>query len=171
MRGFVALGLLCLPALAAAQQTAPLVLTEGTPIRVRNVEQISSKDAQVGDPVSFEVDEDVDVDGQVVIAAGTPAYGEVTEAAKNGRIGKGGKLRIEVSYIKLPDRRLRTRGQRENAGDGKGGNTIVTTALLGPLGLLWKGKNAVIKPRTLLTTYVSSDTPVVAVPAATLPRR
>lgn len=146
-----------------------LVLTEGTPIMVRTLYELTSKHAEVGDQVEMEVTEDVMVGGNVIIPAGAPAYGEVTDAQRNGHVGKSGKLSVDVTYVKLGDHRLRVRGKRATEGQGGGGATIATTVLLSPLGLLVHGKSAKIPMHTVFTAYVTQDTSITvdkAIPSA-----
>ena len=64
---------------AVSNQT-PFVLQDGTPIKLRLSQTVSSADAHVNDRVEFEVLEDVMVDNVVVIQKGASALGTVTEA-------------------------------------------------------------------------------------------
>src|ERR1700756_2295999 len=69
-------------------------LPDGTEFNVITTDEISSKTATEGDPLSFKVDEDVKIDGAVLIEKGALAKGTVVNAEKNGHMGKGGKLGI-----------------------------------------------------------------------------
>ena len=151
-----ALSLFALPTAVSAQSVIP----ENTAITVQTLEEISSKQAQVGDPVRMEVLDDVVVGNRVVIPAGTPAYGEVTAAQKNGHVGKSGKLTVEVEGIKYGAGRLRMRGQRVSQGEGGSTAAIATTVLLSPLGLFIHGKSAVVGIHTKFIGYVANDTPI-----------
>ena len=157
----VAVALVVASKAVAADQ---IVLTEGTPITVTTISELSSKTAQVGYQVRMEVVDQVDVRGVRVIDAGAPVYGEVTAAQRNGHIGKPGSLTVEINYIKLADRNVRVRGRREARGAGGGGAVVATTVLLSPLGLLAHGKSASIPANTAFTAYVLADTPVAALP-------
>jgi|SRR5208337_3867524 len=55
-------------------------LPEGTPIPIRLQSALSSASAHAGDTFSATVDEPVVIDGQTLIARGTPATGRVLEA-------------------------------------------------------------------------------------------
>src|SRR5215469_15525306 len=57
----------------AAATPATFVLQDGTPIKLRLSQTVSSADAQVNDRVEFEVLEDVMVDNVVVIPKGAAA--------------------------------------------------------------------------------------------------
>src|SRR5215218_2792961 len=73
------------PAAAGAEVTLP----DGTELNVVTTEEISSKTATEGDALTFKVDEDVKVNGKTVIAKGAIVKGEVSNAKKSGRMGKG----------------------------------------------------------------------------------
>src|SRR5437763_15962552 len=87
-----------LPAAAAVRAgddpTAVMTLADGTEFEVETTEEISSKTAAEGDPLTFKVVEDLKVNGQTVIAAGTLVKGVVSNAKKAGMMGKGGQLGI-----------------------------------------------------------------------------
>src|SRR5450631_292081 len=55
-------------------------LPEGTPIPVRLQSAISSASAHAGDTFNAIIDEPVVIDGQTLVAAGTPVIGRVLEA-------------------------------------------------------------------------------------------
>lgn len=160
----LALAATMVPAAASAQ-----MIPENTPVTVRTLEEISSKTAQVGDPVRMETIDDVIVGGVTVIPAGTPAYGEVTAAQKNGHLGHSGKLTIEVEGVRYGAGRMRLRGSRDNQGSGGGTAALATAALVSPLGLLIKGKSAAVPIHTRFMAYVANDTPMMGAVVQPLP--
>src|SRR5258708_7568726 len=60
-------------------------LVEDTPVRLRLIRTISSKDATLGEKVDFEVVEDVKIGEVVVIRQGAMAIATVTEAQHRRR--------------------------------------------------------------------------------------
>lgn len=154
------------PAAASAQ-----VIPENTPVTVQTLEEISSKTAQVGDPVRLEVIDDVVIGGVTVIPAGTPAYGEITAAQKNGHLGKSGKLTIEIEGVRYGSGRMRLRGSRASTGSGGGTASIATAALVSPLGLLIHGKSAAVPIHTKFLAYVANDTAMIGAATGTTTRR
>ncbi|HYK21337.1 MAG TPA: hypothetical protein VEV42_11425, partial [Pyrinomonadaceae bacterium] len=68
------------------------VIPDGTEFTVVTIEEISSKTASEGDPLTFKVAEDVKIDGQVVIAKDTLVKGVIANAKKAGMMGRGGSL-------------------------------------------------------------------------------
>ena len=121
---------------AAAQSAAPIVLDDGTPIRLRTTQSISSADAHMDDRVDFEVVDDVKVGDLVIIKHGTPAIGTVTEAQSKGRMGKGGKLNVNIDFTKAVNgKKVALRGVKENKGGGHTG--AMTGAMVGTAIVFW----------------------------------
>jgi hypothetical protein len=62
---------------------------------------MSSKDARVDERVDFEVLEDVKIGDVVVIERGAVAIATVTEGHPKRRMGRAGKLRMNIDYVRL----------------------------------------------------------------------
>ena len=77
------------------------VLEDGTPIKLVLSETISSADTTVGQTAPFEVVEDVLVDGVVVVPKGGTAWATVTSAQSKRRMGRGGKLDLNIDKVRL----------------------------------------------------------------------
>lgn len=134
------------------------VIADGTEFTVVTIDEITSKTAAEGDPLTFKVAEDVKVDGQVVIAKGSLVKGVVGQAKKAGMMGRGGSLGIRVeSAMTVDNQKLKLRSTKGKEGDDKTGTTVALVVLFGPLGFLKKGKNAVIKPGTEIKVYVDEE--------------
>ena len=133
-------------------------LPDGTEFTVVTVDEITSKTAAEGDPLTFKVAEDVKVDGQTVIAKDTIVKGSVAQAKKAGMMGRGGTLGIRVeSTVTVDSQKLKLRSTKGKEGDDKTGTTVALVVLFGPLGFLKKGKNAVIKPGTQIKVYTDEE--------------
>ena len=143
----------------------PLVLQDATPVKLRLSQTLSSETARVGDTVSFEVLEDIDVNGLVVVKQGSDAIATVTEAKAKRRMGKGGKLDVNIDYVRLvTGEKVPLRAVRENqGGSSTAGMTagIVVTSLVffpaAPFFLFMKGKEVTIPKGTEITSFVHSD--------------
>lgn len=134
------------------------VIPDGSEFTVVTVDEITSKTAVEGDPLTFKVLEDVKIDGQIVIAKDTIVKGTVAEAKKSGRMGRGGSLGIRVeSTMTVDSQKLKLRSTKGKEGDDKTGTTVALVVLFGPLGFLKKGKNAVIKPGTQIKVYTDEE--------------
>lgn len=96
--------------LAALQLTGTLlfaqqdpILHEGTPVRMRINRTVSSADANQGENVDFEVLDEIKAGDFVVIPKGSTAIGTITEAVPKKRMARGGKLGMNIDYVRLPN--------------------------------------------------------------------
>jgi hypothetical protein len=141
------------------------VLEDGTPVKLRTNRTVSSGDSRVGDTLDFEVLEDVQVNGVLVIAKGGLAFATVTEAQAKRRMARGGKLDINIDDVKLVDsEKAPLRAVKAVQGGGHtaamtGG--IVATSLVffpaAPFFLFMHGKDISIPKGTEITAYVNRD--------------
>lgn len=143
-----------------------LVLKEGSDVQLKFDQDLSSKTAAEGDPVTLVLDQDLTVGNIVVAKAGCKAFGEVTHVKKAGMMGKGGELNIRLNYVKVGDTRVMLRGSKGREGDDKTGTAVALTVLFGPIGLIKHGKDIDIKQGTPLKAYVADD---VTLPPAPQP--
>jgi hypothetical protein len=165
--------------LSGAQQVAPqqprasstankFALDDGTPIKLRLDRNLSSADAKAGDNIDFEVLEEVKVNDVVVIPKGNIAIGTVTAAEHKKRMARGGKLDIEIDYVKLADgEKAAIRAVKETKGGGHTGamtGAIVATSLVvwpaAPFFLFMHGKDTTIPKGTEITAYVNGNMPL-----------
>ncbi len=145
-------------ALAQEHQAEPVMLTEGTVLRVVTAQEISSKTANAGDTVNFTVDEDVVVGGQVVIKKGTSATGSVINAEPSGRMGKSGKLGITVETTNTLDGQpVKVRAAKGKEGNDKTNSTAALAMLASSLFLLKKGGDAKIPAGSPVTVYIAEE--------------
>jgi hypothetical protein len=142
--------------------TEKLVLKDGSDVKLKFAEAVSSKTATEGDSVNLVLDEDLKVGNVVVAKAGSKAVGTVTHAKKAGMMGKAGELNMRLEYLKVGDDRVKIRGSKGKEGEGKEGTAVALTVLFGPLGLIKHGKNVDVKEGTQLTAFVDQDYPIPA---------
>jgi hypothetical protein len=134
-----------------------IVVTEGTAVKVITTSEITSKKAKPNDPVGFTVDEDVVVNGQVVVRKGTEAIGSVVNAEKGGYMGKSGKLAIQVESTKTVDGQpLKLRAAKGKEGEDNTTSTMVLS-FISPVFLFKKGGEAKVDPGTPITVYVAQE--------------
>ena len=145
------------PAPATAPSTGKLLLREGTDVKLKFADDLSSKTAEEGDPVTLTLDEDLKVGDVVVAKAGCKAIGSITNAKKAGMMGKGGELNLRLEHMTVGDQRVRLRGSKGKEGEGKVGTAVALTVLFGPIGLIKHGKNVEVKAGTPLVAYVDED--------------
>ena len=155
---------------APQEQSAPAtlkesVLQDATPVRLRLNRTVSSADSHVGDTVDFVVEQDVSVNGILVIRNGTLAFGTVTDAVPTRRMARGGRLEINVDFVELVDGEKAALRAVEG---GKGGSHLlamttgfVTAGLFffpaAPPFLLMHGKDMVIPKGAEVTAYLNGD--------------
>jgi len=115
--------------------------------------------------VDFEVLQDISVNGTLVIQKGGLAYATVTEAQAKRRMGRAGKLDINIDYVKmLTGDKAALRAVKEvKGGSHTVGMTagIVATSLVffpaAPFFLFMHGKDISIPKGTEITAYANGD--------------
>jgi hypothetical protein len=143
-------------------------LEDATPVRMRINRTVSSADAQLNDTVDFEVLDEVKVKDVIVISRGGTAWGTVTEAQPKRRMGRGGKLNINIDNVKLASgEKVALRAVKDLSGGGHQGaitGAIVATSIVffpaAPLFLLVHGKDITIPKGTEITAYINGDIPL-----------
>lgn len=149
-------------------QAPMLVIPDGTPIRLRLARNISSADAKEGETVDFEVLEDVSVNDVVVVKRGGVAMATVTQAQAKRRMGRAGKLDINIDHTRMiGGEKIALRAVKAGSGGSNAGKmtgAIVATSLIffpaAPLFLFAKGKDINIPKGTELTAYTNGETKV-----------
>lgn len=144
---------------------APNVLLDGTPVKLRLAENLSSETAKTGQSVPFEVTEEVDVMGVPVILKGAPALATVTNAEGKKSMGRGGKLDVGIDSVRLVDgEKVQLAATQNNKGGGHVGamtGAMVATAIVffpaAPLFLFVHGKPVLIPKGTEITAFVQGD--------------
>jgi hypothetical protein len=143
----------------------PNTLQDGTAVKLRLAENLTSATAKTGQQVLFEVVEEVDVEGVPVVAKGAQALATVTTAETKKSMGRGGKLDVNIDSVRLVngDKAM----LRATAG-GKGGGHVgaMTAGMVGtaivffpaaPLLLFIHGKDITIPKGTEVTAFVQGD--------------
>lgn len=143
----------------------PLVLHEGTPVRMKINRTISSADASTGETLDFSTLDDVKVGDLIAIPRGSTAIATVTEAEPRRRMGRGGKLNVNIDYVRLPNGdKLALRGVQDAKGGGHTGamtGAMVATSIVffpaAPLFLFMKGKDITIPEGHEVTVYTNTE--------------
>jgi hypothetical protein len=134
----------------AADLVSAFALLNDTPIRVKLTKTISSAAAHVGDPVEFEVVQDVLVQGVPVLTRGAKASGVIADAEPKKHFGHGGKLAFRMTSVRLADgEQAKVRCYQEATGSS---NTSSDAVL--PLA---SGKDVVILQDVEFTALVDGD--------------
>jgi hypothetical protein len=156
------------PVAPVVKQPLAFGLEDATPVKLRINRNLSSADAQVNETVDFEVLEEVKVHDVLVIPRGGTAWGTVTEAQPKRRMGRAGKLNINIDNVRLTSgEKVALRAIKDVKGGGHQGaitGAIVATSIVffpaAPLFLLVHGKDITIPKGTEITAYINGDIPL-----------
>jgi hypothetical protein len=147
---------------AAAEVTIP----DGTKLRVRLDQSISSATAEQGQAVELSVTEAVKIADRTVIPDGARVTGTITEAQEKRRMGRAGKLDFSIDRVRTVDGEwvpLRYSVTKRN-GDSHAVRTGVITAgaavlfwPAAPAFLLMKGKDVTLNKGMVFDTFTDQD--------------
>ncbi|MBX3076072.1 hypothetical protein KF728_21345 [Candidatus Obscuribacterales bacterium] len=144
--------------LSASAET--LKLEEGTAVRLKLLDSISSGSNHQGDSVSFRVVDDVlgADEKTILIKAGTPAWGSISNLEERGHMGEKGQLSLSIEGTKSVDgKKIPLRAAVNRDGKAKLGTVIALSFIVTPLFLFMRGKDATIAAGTQVNTYVDRD--------------
>jgi len=119
----------------------------------------------VNDTIDFDVIDEVKVHDHILIARGSMAWGTVTEAEPKRRMGRGGKLNVNIDDVRIASgEKVPLRTVHDAKGGGHVGamtGAMVATAIVffpaAPLFLFMKGKDTTIPKGTEITAYINGD--------------
>ena len=168
--------LLITSAATSAQTTSPItapvvtgaVLRTGTEVPLKLSEMLTTKGKvlKAGQRVHLEVAEPVLVNGVVVIPAGSPAMGEITEVRNKGMWGKSGHFAGRVLYTTVNGRQLRLTGVFDDKGTAGGVGAVAASAVLIPVaGFFMTGTSAKMEMGTPVKGFMDEDVQL-AMPAS-----
>lgn len=183
--------LILLPALvlatqAHAQQTAPApalapaaptvvepaapsnILRAGTeiPLLVREELTTREKKLRVGQRFQMEVASNVEANGVLVVPAGTPAVGEITEVRNKGMWGKSGYINARIISMRVGDRNIRLTGTFDDKGVTGTGGVVAAIAFVPIAGFFTTGTSALIPSGAGVKGFLDEDIAYRAVAAA-----
>jgi hypothetical protein len=165
---------LCLVSCISSQEIgaipASLTIPDGTPIRVRLADSVSSAHARVGDPLDFVAVRDVDVGGFTVIPAGTVAQGSITGVQGKRLLGIGGNVTLKLDSVELIN------GNRVGLSASKkvkGGSrtklmvaAMIATSLIflpaTPVFLLTRGHDGTVVKSTEITAHIDGPISILS---------
>ncbi|MFM5924584.1 MAG: hypothetical protein ACKOPG_10415 [Novosphingobium sp.] len=162
---------------APAPPVAPLenstaYLRTGTEVPLKLSEDLTTKHKalKVGQRFRMEVSEPVFVNGVVVIPAGSPAIGEITDVRNKGMWGKSGHFTGQIRYVTVNGRQIRLTGTFDDKGTAGGiGATAVSAVVFLPAGFFMTGTSAHLSIGTPVKGFVDEDVPLTISSAAPAP--
>ena len=146
-------------------------LPKDTLIKIKTVTPLDTKQSKTGDPVEFEVADDVYAAGMLVIPRGSVGRGKLTQVESAQNFGRDAKLVVNFESVEAMDltkvatvlgeqAKKETQSLARAAGAGFAG-----MLLLGPIGVVGAafvhGKNITIPPDTMLYIQTQSDIELV----------
>lgn len=147
----------------AAPVTTGAVLRTGTEVPLKLSEMLTAKGKKMkaGQRIHLEVAEPVLVNGVVVIPAGSPAMGEITEVRNKGMWGKSGHFAGRVLYTTVNGRQLRLTGVFDDKGTAGGVGAVAASAVLIPVaGFFMTGTSAKMEMGTPVKGFMDEDVPL-----------
>jgi len=161
------------PAAAAMTVGAPqaAVLRTGTEVPLVMAEDLTTKGKKlrVGQRIHLKVAEDVKLDGQVVIPAGSPATGELTDVRNKGMWGKSGHIGAQLLYLEVNGRQIRLSGQFDDKGVTGTAGVVAAIAFVPVAGFFTTGTSAHIPVGGAVKGFVDEDVPVAFANVAPAP--
>lgn len=143
----------------SAPVTSNAVLRAGTPVTLRILEEVTTKEkrARVGQRVRMEVAAPVEVNGVVVVPVGSPAEGEITSVRNKGMWGKSGHLEARALYTRVNGRQIRLSGTFDDKGVTGTGGVVASIALVPLAGFFVTGTSAVLPAGGQVPAFIDED--------------
>lgn len=147
------------------------VLRAGTKIALKTSEPLTTKGKKlrVGQRFQLEVAEAVTLNGQVVIPAGSPATGEITDVRNKGMWGKSGRINARVLFVRVNGRQIRLTGSIDDKGVTGTAGVVASVALIPIAGFFTTGTSAKIPLGSPVTAFLDEDITVAFAPTAAAP--
>ena len=144
-----------------------LLVKDGTPLKLKLKRGVYSQYVKIGDEVDYLVDEELIVDGKIIVPEGAIVIGKVVSAEHKRTMGRGGKIDISADSVKLfNSQSIPLRAFQKARGGGQGldmsGEMLAAASLtLGvgaPFVLFKHGKDIEIQQGSSFTAFVNGDT-------------
>jgi hypothetical protein len=145
------------------------VLRTGLPIPLRMRETLTTKGKKLraGYRFNMETVEPITLNGQIVIPAGSPAVGEVTDVRNKGMWGKSGKINARVLYARVGDRQIRLTGQFDDKGVTGTAGVVAAIAFVPIAGFFTTGTSATINTGAIVNAFLDEDIAIAPAASAT----
>jgi hypothetical protein len=149
-----------------AKPAAPsdnIIVPSGAEVMILTRTDLYSHTVIVGERLTFEVAQDVIIDGRVVIAEGAPVEAVITLAIPRKSFGRGGRLGISVETVTAVDgQKIKLRTALNEKGESRIGRVAIVTILGGLVGgglfgEEQKGANARIKAGTEIKVETAEE--------------
>jgi hypothetical protein len=146
------------------------ILRAGTDVPLRVEESLSSNDKslRVGQQFRMSVANNVMLGNVVVIPAGSPATGEITDLRRKGMWGKSGRINARVLNVRVGDRLIRLSGNFDDKGVTGTAGVVGAIVFVPIAGFFLTGTSASIPAGGGVKAFLDEDL-TIAVPQAAAP--
>jgi hypothetical protein len=150
---------------AAVTNPAPAACCEIpalTPVQIQFQSTINSQANQIGEKFPIKLSMPIELDGKILVPAGTPGVGEIVHAAKSRFGGKAGELILAVRSLDYQGTTIPLRSLRylDNSKSGQGKDNTGTAAAaamaVGALSLFITGGEVTIPQGTIAIAKTSA---------------
>lgn len=163
-----------MPILAPAPQAVIVspatsnVLRAGTEVPLRLEEGLDSNDKALREGQQFRltVANDVRLGNVVVIPAGSPATGEVTDLRRKGMWGKSGRINARVLNVRVGDRLIRLTGTFDDKGVTGTAGVVAAIAFVPIAGFFMTGTSAKIPAGGGVKGFLDEDLQIAVAQAS-----
>jgi hypothetical protein len=172
--GFI---LVSAPSYAQTLSPAPVILAPanetmiraGSEIILKTREELTTKKKKlkVGYRFQMEVAEPVRLNNQIIIPAGTPAIGEITEIRNKGMWGKSGYIGARAISMRVGDRTIRLNGSFDDKGVTGTAGVVAAAVFIPVVGFFTTGTSAMITSGSNVKAFLDED---IAVSLAAAPQ-
>jgi len=134
-------------------------------------EEITTKKklAKVGQRFQLEVSAPIEVNGVVVIPAGSPAWGEIISVRNKGMWGKSGKLEAKLLFTRVNGRQIRLTGSFDDKGVTGTAAVVGAIALVPIAGFFTTGTSAVLPMGGAVKGFIDEDVELAIAQSAPSP--
>jgi hypothetical protein len=147
------------PAILPLTLSSDEVLHTGTRLHLVTLSTVSSKSAQVGDPLSLMLDQDVKAGDTVLVPKGSPVEAIITQADPASHAGIPGNISFEVHSLSASGKLIPLSGGETLEGANRYKmRGFLLVPVVGLASLAVKGEEAQIKPGMRLSVVVAADT-------------
>ncbi|MEQ7873347.1 hypothetical protein ABDK56_05010 [Sphingomonas sp. ASV193] len=148
------------------------VLRAGVEIPLRLEESLDSNDKTVreGNRFRMTVASDVMLGRSIVIPAGSPATGEITDVRRKGMWGKSGRIVARVLSVRVGDRLVRLSGSFDDKGTTGTAGVVGAVVLLPVAGFFMTGTSAKIPAGSGVKAFLDEDLTIASATPAPAPQ-
>jgi len=156
-------------------QTGSVTLNKDTLIKIKLTAPLDSKKNKTGEPVEFEVAEDVYASGLLIVPKGALGRGKLAKVEPAQNFGRDAKLEVNFDSVEALDRTKvdtvlgeKAKKETESVASAAGAG-FAGMILLGPIGVVGAafvhGKNITVPVRTTLFIQTAADVELIGLMA------